>query len=202
MSPPGDAIGTLFSAHMIEEAVLSALVRWLPLYVDEVKNQYGLSEFPDIESWGLVDEDDEKWPEQAYPALVVIAEEPEQVEEYAEGWYRASWPFKVSVHVEHPQRVWARKIAQIYSAAIRGALLQRKSLGDAGRDVKWTGGSLPWKAFDRSRTLAIGFNNFIVTQDEVVNWQAGPKDELPPAELPSEGPEVSETEVQVDVEVE
>lgn len=198
MSTPGNAIDSLFSPHLIEEAVLSVLQRWLPLYLEEVKEQHGVT-LPKVESWGLIDEDDDKWPEQAYPALVVIAEEPEDVGEYAEGWYRANWPFKVALYVEGPQRVWARKIAQLYGAAIRGAILQRRSLGDLGRSAIWTGGSLPWQA-ERSRTLAISFNNFTVTQDEVVNWQAGPKDELPPGEPPAEGPEVKETAVEVDVE--
>lgn len=196
---PGNAIGELFSPHLIEEEILRVLQRWLPLYVDHVAELYGI-ELPGIASWGLVDEeDDERWPEQAYPALVVIAEQTEGVEQYAEGWYRATWPFRVALYVEHPSRVEARRIAQLYGAVIRGAILQRRSLGDAGRSATWSGEQLPFQA-ERTRTLAASFNNFLVTQDQVVNWQAGPKDELPPGEPPAEGPEITETEVDVEVD--
>ncbi|HUB99100.1 MAG TPA: hypothetical protein VMS11_04685 [Solirubrobacterales bacterium] len=196
MSTPGDSIGALFSPHLIEEGVLSTLQRWLPLYLDAVKDQHGV-ELPEIASWGLVDEEPDRWPEQAYPALIVIAERTQSVENYAEGWYRATWPFQVVVYIQHPQRVWARKIAQLYGAVIRGAILQRKSLSDGGRDAEWTGEQLPFEA-EQSRTLAASFNNFTIEQDEVVNWQAGPKDELPPNEPPGEGPEVKETAVEVE----
>jgi hypothetical protein len=198
VSDPGDAIGPLFSPHVIEEAVLSVLQRWIPLYSDAARDQHGIK-LPEIASWGLVDEDEEKWPEQGYPALVVIAEQTENVEQYAEGWYRATWPFRIALYVEAAQRVEARMVAQVYGAVIRGAILQRKSLGDAGRDATWMGEKLPYEA-EHSRTLAASFNTFTITQDQVVNWQAGPKDELPPEEPPGEGPEVTETAVEVDVE--
>lgn len=198
MNEPGDAIGDLFSPHLIEEAVLATLQRWLPLYLEEIKAQYGI-ELPAIDSWGLVDEDDDRWPEQAYPALVVIAERTADVEQYAEGWYRATWPFRVALYAEDPSRVGARQTAQLYGALIRGAILQRRSLGDLGRSATWTGEQLPFQA-ERSRTLAASFNDFAIEQDEVVNWQAGPKGDQPPDEPPAEGPEVTEFEVKVDVE--
>jgi len=190
-------IGPLFSPHLIEEGILSVLQRWLPLYRLEIKDQYSV-ELPEIESWGLVDEDDERWPEQALPALIVIAEQGQQVEKYCGGNYRAKWPFQVVVVVEHPQRVWARKIAQLYGAAIRGAILQRRDLGVAGRVADWDGERLPYEA-KKSRTEAASQNFFLVSQDEVVNWQLGPKGDTPPDSPPGEDPEV--TEVDVDVEV-
>ncbi|HEY6731896.1 MAG TPA: hypothetical protein VI039_12850 [Solirubrobacterales bacterium] len=191
-------IGPLFSPHLIEEGVLSTLQRWLPLYLEAIKDQYGV-ELPEIASWGLVDEDDDRWPEQALPALVVVAERVRDPEKHGEGWYRAKWPFHVTVIVEHPERVWARKIAQIYGAVIRGAIGQRRSLGAAGRVTDWEGEDLPFSA-EKSRTEAASQNFFIVQQDEVMNWQLGPKGDVPPDEPPSDGPEV--TEVDVDTEVE
>lgn len=189
-------IGPLFSPHLIEEGVLSTLQRWLPLYVEEVKAQYGV-ELPEIASWGLEDEDDERWPEQALPALIVIAERTRDEEKASEGWYRAGWPFQVSVIVEHPQRVWARKIAQLYGAVIRGAVLQRRSLGDAGRATVWQGERLPYLA-EKSRTEAASHNSFVVKQDEVVNWQMGPKEDTPPDAPPPDGPQITEVDVEVE----
>jgi hypothetical protein len=190
-------IGPLFSPHLIEESVLSVLMRWLPWYVERVEETYG-KKLPGIESWGLVDEEDDRWPEQALPALIVVAEDAEGVGKYGEGFYRASWPFQVTVVVEHPERVWARVIARLFGAAVRGAILHRRDLGDAGRAAEWTGERNPFLA-EKSRTEAANQNFFRVTQDEVVNWQLGPKTDVPPEELPSDGPEI--TEVDVDVEV-
>lgn len=193
-------IGTLFSPHLIEEGVLARLQRALPLYLQEAKAQYGL-ELPEIASWGLVDEgEDERWPEQGFPALVVIAAgtgKGGEPEEYAGGWYRAAWALAVVIAVEHPERVMARKIAQIYGAVIRGVVLQKRSLEGAGRVAAWTGERNPYEA-TKERTEAASENFFLVKQDEVVNWQMGPKGELPDSP-PGEDPEV--TEVDVDVEV-
>src|SRR3954447_1799159 len=155
-------IGALFSPHLIEEGALSTLQRWLPLYLDEVEAQYGVR-LPEIASWGLEDEEDDRWPEQALPALIVVAEQTEDEQETNEGWYRASWPFQVTVIIEHPQRVWARKIAQLYGAVVRGAVLQRRSLGSAGRVAGWRGERLPFEA-KKSRTEAASQNFFVVQQ--------------------------------------
>jgi hypothetical protein len=192
-------IGTLFSPHLIEEGVLSTLQRWLsPLYLAEVKDQYGI-ELPEIESWGLVDEEDDRWPEQALPALIVVAERARDARRKQDGWYSADWPFHVTVIVEHPERVWARKIAQIYGAAIRGVILQRRSLGGIGRVTDWEGEALPFEA-TKSRTEAASQNFFVVQQDEVVNWQVGPKEDLPPDEPPPDGPEITDVDVKAEVE--
>jgi hypothetical protein len=191
-------IGPLFSAYEVEEAVLAALMRRLPLYSTTARQQWGVK-LPEIASWGLVDEDEDRWPEQALPALVVIADETRNVEEHADGWYRATWPFSVTVAIEHPERVWARKIAQIYGAVIQAALLQRRSLGQEGMRLEWLGQKLPFRA-EQSRTEAVSQNLFAVVVDEVVNWQNGPKDDSElPQEPPGSDPEV--TEIEVDVEV-
>jgi hypothetical protein len=184
-------IGPLFSPHLIEEAVLSQLMRRLPLYSKAAEEQFSVK-LPEIESWGLVDEDDDRWPEQALPAVVVIADETRNVEEHTDGWYRASWPFSVTVWIEHPQRVWARKIAQIYGAVVQAALLQRRSLGLEAGLLRWEGQKLPFQA-EQSRTQAISLNSFSVVIDEAVNWRNGPKDDTDlPEEPPGPDPEATE----------
>lgn len=190
-------IGPLFSPHQIEEAVLSQLMRRLPLYSKVAQQQWGVK-LPGIQSWGLVDEEDDRWPEQALPALVVIAEEARGVEEHSGEWYRATWPFSVTVWIEHPERVWARKLAQIYGAVVQAAVIQRRSLGVEGVRVAWEGEKLPWEA-EQSRTQAVSQNFFSVVVDEVVNWSVGPKTDELPDEPPGPDPEV--TEVEIDVEV-
>jgi hypothetical protein len=193
-------IGPLFSPHLIEEGVLARLQRALPLYIQEAEAQYGVK-LPAISSWGLVDEgEDERKPEQGFPALVVVAGgtgKGGEPEEYSGGWYRSAWAVTVLLAVQHPERVVARKLAQIYGAVIRGAVLQERSLEGAGRVAKWTGELNPFET-SQERTEAASENFFLVQQDEVVNWQMGPKGELPDAPA-GEDPEV--TEIEVDAEV-
>jgi hypothetical protein len=193
--------GSLFSPHQIEEGVLSALQRRIPSYADEALTQHGVK-LPEIQSWGLVDEQAERWPEQKLPALIVVAggtAKGGDPEEYAGGWYRAGWSLAIVVVVEHSSVVEARRIAQVYGAVVRGALLQKRSLGGSGRVARWTGELNPFEKAAKA-TRAASENFFLVTQDEVVNWQLGPKTADPTDSPPGLDPEI--TEVNVDVEVE
>lgn len=192
-------IGPLFSPHLIEEAVLSQLMRRLPLYSKVALEQWGVK-LPEIESWGLKDEEDTRWPEQGLPALVVIADETRTIEEHTDGWYRATWPFKVALWVADPQIIEARKIAQIYGAVIQAAVLQRRSLGlDGSSGLVWEGQKLPFEP-DHDRFIAISLNSFSIVIDEVVNRRNGPKDDTElPAEPPGPDPEITEVDIAVEV---
>lgn len=192
-------IGPLFSPHIIEEAVLSQLMRRLPLYSEVALEQWGVK-LPEVASWGLKDEEDARWPEQGLPALVVIADQTTSIEERTDGWYRATWPFQVALWVEHSEIIEARKIAQIYGAVIQAALLQRRSLGLEGTGgLRWEGQKLPFEP-DRERTVAISLNSFSIVIDEVVNWRNGPKNDLElPEEPPGPDPEITEVDVAVEV---
>jgi hypothetical protein len=194
-------IGKLFSPHLLEEAVLSALQRRLPLYMDEAANQYGL-ELPEIVSWGLIDEEEDRKPEQGLPALIVIAGgigKGGEPEENSDAWYRAAWGVQVDVIVDHPEMVMARKIAQIYGAVIRGALVQERSLTRDGFRIDWTGELNPYRG-EKSRTEAASNNFFLVTVEEVVNWRLGPKGDELPAQPPGNDPEVTEVDVSLEVD--
>lgn len=167
--------------------------------MEQVSAQHGVGQLPEIKSWGLSNAYD-RWPEQALPALVVVAEgigrdgTPEQ---YAGGFYRASWALGVSVTIEHPRADDARKLAHLFAAAVRGALLQRRGLGSGGRVTKWLDEGYPMSIKER-RTRASAENVFAVAQDEVVNWRLGPKTPEPPTS-PIEYPEVTETDADVEV---
>jgi hypothetical protein len=190
-------IGPLFSPHLIEEAVLSQLMRRLPLYSKVALEQWGVK-LPEVVSWGLKDEEDTKFPEQGFPALVVIADETRSIEEHTGGWYRATWPFQVAIWIQHAEIIEARKLAQIYGAVIQAALLQRRSLGLEGTGgLTWEGQKLPFEP-ERERTTAISLNSFSIVIDEVVNWRNGPKNDLElPEEPPGPDPEITEVDVNV-----
>jgi hypothetical protein len=193
-------IGPLFSAHVIEEAAIAALREGIPFYAEEARAQYGL-ELPEIKSWGLSNKTYDRFPEQALPALVVVAEglgPGGAPQKYGGGWYRAAWSLGVVVVIQHPKLTDARKIAQIYGAVTRGALLQRRDLGEGGQIADWIDEGYPYKTGD-NRTRAAAENVFLVKRDEVVNWQMGPKGNKLPGVIQPEYPEI--TEVEVDTEV-
>jgi hypothetical protein len=193
--------GPLFSAHEIEDGARQVLQDWLPTYMGEVQRQHGVK-LPPIKSWATVDSYD-RWPEQALPALMIIAGgigKGGEPQEHGGGFYRATWALSVSVTVEHPKANDARKIARLYAAAIRGVLLQRRTLGVAGTVSDWLDeGYGAIKTKDR-RTRAAAENVFAVKVEEVVNWRMGPKTDEPPAQVPADYPEITELDVVTEVE--
>lgn len=199
MSDP-DIVGPLFSSHIIEEAALRTLRDWLPVYRDAIHNRYKVR-LPKIESWGLENSTAKRTPEQKLPGLIVVADGIGQdgaPEERTSGMYQASWIFGVAVAIESSNPFIARRNAQMYGAAVRGAILQRRSLGLNGCVSKWLDESYPLGS-KKSKARAVAEILFAIEVKEVVNWQMGPKGE-PPSSIPAADPEI--TEVDVDVEVE
>ena len=142
----------------------------------------------------------EKWPEQGLPALLVVGpEETSDVEESGQGMYRAIWPVEVGLVIAAKTGPAARKYARIYGAAIRGALLQGRSLGIEGLTVQWRGEGTGTIGVDKQRrTMASNANLFAVTVDNVVSWRRGPSSDKPP--IPTDWPEVTETEIETEIE--
>jgi hypothetical protein len=197
MSPVSVA-GPIFSAHLIEEGLISTLRTWLPSYLADVAAQHGVGKIAPVKSWGLSSEY-ERWPEQGLPALIVacpgLRGEPEKT---GDGFYRAIWSAEVSVTISARTGPAARKYAQIYAAAIRGAVLQRRSLGDGARVTTWLDEAYGDVAVEQRRTIVAAANVFAVEQNEVVSWRKGPGSDKPP--IPTEWPEVTETEIETEIE--
>ncbi len=198
MSEP-DIVGPLFSSHLLEEAAVKTLREWLPIYTDAVYNRYKVK-LPKIASWDLQDSTKRSTGQQ-YPSLIVIAGGIGQdgtPEEHQEGMYRASWAIGVAVAVESSNPIIARRNAQLYGAVVRGAIVQHRSLGLEGCVTKWLDENYPHGSKD-GRTKAVAECLFAVEIDEVVSWQLGPKD-APPKQLPTEDPEITDVEVETEVE--
>ncbi len=193
-------VGPLFSPHVIEEAVIAKLRKWLPGYLSLACQEHGVKGgIAAIKSWGLASEED-RWPEQGLPALLVVGPsrtlgEPEK----NAGMYRATWPVEVGVAVAARTGPAARKYAQIYGAAIRGAILQGRSLEVEGLTTEWQGEE-PATTISASskRTIAANVNAFAVMCDRVVSWRMGPGEGKPP--IPDDWPEVTETELETEIE--
>jgi hypothetical protein len=193
--------GPLFSAHQIEESVVSNLRTWIPTYLAEAARQHGVKLAP-VRSWGLASEFD-RWPEQGYPALVVAADgigKGSSPEKYGGGNYRAGWACGVTVAVRAATLPEARKYGQIYAAVIRGVMLQRRSLGEAGQVAEWLDEGYGAIEVEQKRTTFGAENVFVITKDEVINWRQGPKGDAPPDEIPEAWPIVNEVDVKTEVE--
>jgi hypothetical protein len=192
-------VGPLFSSHVIEEAVLAKLRRWLPGYLTIACDLHGVNgKIAGVRSWAVANTA-EKWPEQGLPALLVVGpEESSEVEASGQGMYRATWPVEVGLVIAARTGPNARKYARIYGAAIRGALLQGRSQGEEGLTTTWRGEGNGILGLDQKRrTMAANANLFDVTVDNVVSWRMGPGSNKPP--IPSDWPEVTETEVEEEI---
>ncbi len=200
MSAEHPVIGPLFSAHKIEEAVLRNLKRWLPGYLSIACEIHGIEEgIAGVESWDLGTEL-ESFPENALPALLVacegILEEPEKG---AGGMYRAEWGCEVGIAIAAANAVKARIYSQVYAAAIRGALMQRRTLGDDGQVSRWLGEvyGRP-EAIDDRRSRSTAAVAFAVRKDEVLSWTRGPGTDAPP--IPDGWPVVKETATETEIQ--
>lgn len=192
-------VGPLFSSHVIEEAVLATLKKWLPGYLSIACELHGVTGgIAAVKSWAVSNEA-EKWPEQGLPALLIVGPEETTGEPDAQGqgMYRATWPVEVGLVIAARTGPGARKYARIYGAAIRGALLQRRSLGES-LTTTWRGEGTGIVDSNQRRTLAANANLFEVTSDKVVSWRMGPGDGKPP--IPDDWPEVTETEIETEIE--
>jgi hypothetical protein len=192
-------VGPLFSAHLIEEAVISTLRKWLPGYLTIACDLHGVEEgIVRIQSWGLASRVDDRWPEQGLPALLVVGGKARDQEKDGGGTYRATWPFEVGVALSGSVPHIARKHAQVYAAAVRGAIVQRRSLGDGLRATEWTGEDSAEGEDKQRRTIAAVSNSFEVTQEDVVSWKRGPgsNDGL----IPDAWPVVKEIDTKTEIE--
>ncbi|HEX5592027.1 MAG TPA: hypothetical protein VFX35_01625 [Solirubrobacterales bacterium] len=190
-------VGPLFSSHLIEEAVIANLRKWLPGYLTVACEEHGVDEgIAAIKSWGL-GSSAERWPEQGFPALLVVGGPARDVEKNGES-YRAKWPFEVGIAVRGDIPHKARMHAQVYAAAVRGAILQRRSLGSQLRSADWEGEDPAEGHDDQKRTVAAVSNSFVVFQENVVFWKRGPGSS--DGVIPDRWPMVKETHVETEIQ--
>lgn len=194
-------VGPLVDAGQIEAAVIRALKTWLRSYIVEVAAQNSFKgPIEKVKSWAVASEYD-RWPEQGLPAVIVAA--PGLLGEPTKAggeFYRASWSVEVSVTVAAAKAPRARRLAQMYGAAVRGALLQRRSLGDDLQATDWLDEDSGDVAHDKRRTVVVVQNAFAVEHSRIVAWRKGPKGDKPPDSMPQEYPTVQEIDVETEIE--
>jgi hypothetical protein len=195
-------VGPLFSLHLLERSVLAVLRQWLPGYLTIACE---LNDIPEgiegIKSWGMESDLPDDWPSQGMPSLLVVSSGTIDDPEENGGSYAAEWRVDVVVTVKAATGSVARRYAQTYGAAIRGAILQRRSLGESGQRAVWKGEtpglSLPDED-DPATSLCSVLNRFAIRRDEVVSWRRGPGPDGP--SIPDRWPTVKDTEIETEIQ--
>lgn len=181
------AFGELVSSSTLEEAVISRLTDWMPTVTAEAERQAGerVGSLPALRSIRALS-GVERWPEAQLPALVVLSTgTTNQPVRDGDGYYSATYSIAATVVVSANEQLRARKIAQLYSAAVRACLVQRRSLGQHIQAGDWLG-----EDYDRltgvedSRSILAVTNLFEMDVRNIVSWKLGP----PPSWVAPETP--------------
>jgi hypothetical protein len=183
----------------VEEAVLAALQEWMPTYIKRVEENRGLEPgaLPQIRSYSIVSDYD-RYPQEQLPAIVIESAGVVggSITKEGTGYYSAKYVIEVSVTTAAEDAVAVRKGAQRYGEAVRGSLLQHRSLGSGsiGKRVDWADESLIGENDNRKRRVTC-VNSFRVDLRNIVSVKEGP---IAPDPVSDEWPEV--TSIEVDVE--
>ena len=150
-------------------------------------------------SWATVSEYD-RFPEQGLPAIIVsapgLADTP-QVN--GNGDVRADWVIEVSATVSANGAKQTRRLAQMYLAAIQGAMLQRRSLGDPYTATYLTDVQYADVPTERRRSIMAAAAAFRVGVEQMVSMKKGPVSPEPPDPVPPTWPIVQETNVELEI---
>lgn len=150
------------------------------------------------QSWATVSEYD-RFPEQGLPAIIVSA--PGMSEEPSiggDGFVHGEWIIEVSATVSANGARETRRLGQMYLAAIQGAMLQRRSLGDQEIGVRLTTVQYVDVPNERRRSIMAVAAAFRVSVDRMFSVKAGPLGPEPPDPLPTTWPVVSSVNVEIE----
>src|SRR5690606_28735184 len=115
----------------LEDAAEETLRTWLPAYLNEVVA--GDPAAPTVKaprSFNVTSEDG-RWPEQQLPAIIIASPGvPDDIGRGdGAGNHEAVWQLEITAIVRGKNQKTARRLAQIYWAAISLSIVQRRSLG-------------------------------------------------------------------------
>jgi hypothetical protein len=188
----------------IEQAALATLRLWLPTYLAEANEQADAFEngIAAPHSFGVVSEY-ARWPEESLPAVVLMAAGTNG-SPYKDGetYYHAPYALEVVAEFAAADGATARLGAQLYGAAIRGCLLQRRGLGseDDLLVTDWVAEELGTLAIEERATRVAVSNVFTVTMGEIAGTGFGPATPDVPDPMPTEWPSVESVTIAVDLE--
>lgn len=180
--------GQIIDGSYVEQAVIDLLKVWSPSYLAEVARQRSLASLPNIRTYTVTSQF-EKWPEDQLPTVLVIstglAEPPKQ---RGDGKIDVCFLTGLAVIVSADTPENTNKIAKAYTAAIRAALAQHKSLGGKTDGLTWLDEKYDDLPPEQTRTIGAGQLVFEVDVKNVTDASAGPLS--PTIEDPGDWPQV------------
>ena len=170
------AIGAIVTAADVEDAARSTIETWQDTYLGELARQHARDPdaLPAIRSWNVSAEFSD-FPAAQLPSAIVVAPGTAAVERRASG-YEATWTLGIAVVVSAATEADTDRLAKLYAAAIRAAIVQHGSLGGIAESTQWTGERFDDVApdpADAERTLVAAQVTFAVTVADVINPALG-----------------------------
>lgn len=168
--------GRLRGAWEVEEAVQERLRTCSAAYIAEVVDQVGFDAIPNFRAVVLASQL-ARWPEDQYPVCAIVSPGTDgDVVKDSDGYYVATYSVGVGAITSAATESATRKLAQLYGAAVRGCLLQKRSLNDTVEVTDWKGESLDDLDVDDRRSIMSSVNLFNIELRNIVTWQKGPTD--------------------------
>lgn len=171
--------GPLIVETDVDEAVIATLKLWLPTHLSQVEREREVAlrtlARPSAASYSNVLEDDE-FLDHALPAILVTTAETSDYDRLPRGLYNAAFRCVVSCVVRGRTGPETRKVASLFSGAVKRALAQNPDLGDFANEMILDGSSVApvQDTTDQGRYLAVGMTTWTVYVDDVLQAAAGP----------------------------
>jgi len=168
--------GRILTATQVEAAMRTHMTTWLNDYIREMELQTGrATNSVPLPSSYKTSADFERWNEERLPEMVMVSPgligEPMGAGE--RGKYRATWGMALVTVVSANTKANTDALAKLYAAAIRGAVMQHRSLGGFARATQWLDERYDVIPSEGTRNLMSVTVSFAVEVDDVVSTKAG-----------------------------
>jgi hypothetical protein len=175
-----DEYGDVVDVDTIEAAAKATLKAWLSPHLSIQERRKGMAacSIPRPRSWPTVSEFDLELQEQLPSVVIVSTGTTDQPRHDGQGRYSATWRLEIAVVIAGPKEADARRLASMYVAAVRSALVQNPSLGGVAAATRWIGDEYALGNPDGGPRAIYGAN-FEIDVDDIVNAQLGPAEPPP-----------------------
>lgn len=197
-----EIFGPIVSGRQVRRAMHDHLKLWVPSYLAELARVEGYdpATMPGFRSWvSALELPEGKFEEHQMPSCVIVAPGLLTEPERAGGGMIATWAVSVGCVVSGQDRENTFDLAEIYAAAVRGAVVQHPSLGGFATATDWVGERYDDIPNDMLRTLAAGSVQFAVEVQGAILPSQGPEQPLPDP-IPVPDPPATFAEVDYTIE--
>lgn len=197
-------IGEVWHPGLLEDAAEAALRAWFAsgLEAAQAQDEAAPAKLAPPRSYNVMSDEDDRWPDQQLPAIIIespgMVETPDRAQ--GDGSWHATWALSVSAICRGRTEREARRVAQLYWAAICLAMLQRRSLGDDRYAVTLVDSALTTVEGEKRRTLAGATALFHVEVTDMFCDLAGPLGPDVPDPMPETWPAVTETNIETEIQ--